>query len=222
MDIPCAIASLSNAMIADGVRNLDAAVEHCPGWAVRDLLVHIGDVQWFWAEVVSNRVTDRTAVTAVKPDDRGDAAEWFASQTCRLAAALAAAPDDTRVWTWWAPLQNVGFVGRRQLIEVAVHGWDARNAVGSPSPIDRDVALVGLDEFVEVMSTDLRSDAPPPPPVHLVATDASWKATLFGDSTAGPPVQLTGSASDLLLTLWGRHAAADPAVTTAIRAVDLS
>jgi uncharacterized protein (TIGR03083 family) len=221
MNVTAAIERLSNEMATDGARNLDAAVEHCPGWAVRDLLLHIGDVQWFWAEIVGNRCTDRSSVTATKPDDRGVPVEWFAKQTQRLVAALEAAADSVAVWTWWAPEQNVGFVRRRQLIEVAVHGWDARNAVGDPRPIERDVALLGLAEFVEVMSTDLRADAPSPTPVELVAIDAPWTATLFS-RTPGAQLHLDGTASDLLLTLWGRRPVADTAVATALTAVDLS
>jgi hypothetical protein len=45
MNVTAKIAQLSHEMAADGARNLDAAVEHCPGWAVRDLLLHIGDVR---------------------------------------------------------------------------------------------------------------------------------------------------------------------------------
>jgi uncharacterized protein (TIGR03083 family) len=221
MNVTAKIAELSLEMAVNGARNLDAAVEHCPGWDVRDLLLHIGDVQWFWAEIVGHRCTDRSGVKATKPNHRGAPVEWFANQTQRLVAALEAAADNVAVWTWWPPEQNVGFVRRRQLIEVAVHGWDARNAVDDPRPIERDVALLGLAEFVEVMSTDLRADAPPPPPVELVAIDAPWTATLFREAP-GARLHLDGTASDMLLTLWGRRPVADTAVATALAAVDLS
>jgi MDMPI C-terminal domain len=126
MNVTAKIAQLPHEMAADGARNLDAAVEHCPGWAVRD-----------------------------------------------------------------------------------------------PRPIERDVALVGLAEFVEVMSTDLRADAPPPPPVELATTDSPWTATLFTEAP-GARLHLDGTASDLLLTLWGRRPVTDTAVAAALAAVDLS
>jgi uncharacterized protein (TIGR03083 family) len=126
------------------------------------------------------------------------------------------------VWTWWEPQQNVGFVRRRQLIEVAVHGWDARNAVGDPRPIERVVALVGLDEFVEVMVHDLRDDVPAPSPITLVASDSAWTATLFGQpDEVADDRRMTASASDLLLTLWGRGCP-PPQIATALAALDLS
>jgi len=31
--------------------NLDAPVEHCPGWSVADLVRHVTDVHWFWATI---------------------------------------------------------------------------------------------------------------------------------------------------------------------------
>ena len=39
--------------MAEAAENLlDAAIEHCPGWTMRDLVVHVGDVQRFWSEIV--------------------------------------------------------------------------------------------------------------------------------------------------------------------------
>jgi uncharacterized protein (TIGR03083 family) len=199
---------------------LDATIEHCPGWRMRDLVLHVGDVQWFWSEIVERRAVDRVAVTATRPDERhDDCLAWFRSQSARLVRALHSVDDATTLWTWWPPAQNAAFVKRRQLLEVAVHGWDARHAAGIGGGIDRDIAELGLVEFVEVMH-DLRADHPPPPPLHLVLTDSSWTGTMF-PTAAGAPLTLTGTCSDLLLSLWGRLPVDDPAAA-ALAAFDLS
>jgi uncharacterized protein (TIGR03083 family) len=146
---------------------------------------------------------------------------WFRSQTERLTAAFEGAHDAENIWTWFAPQQHVGFARRRQLIEVAIHGWDARNAIGNASPIPTDVALVGLHEFADVMTQDLRADAPPPSPITLTCTDTDWTAALF-EQFPGPAAHLTGNASELLLTLWARNPVIDAHVKRSLAAIDLS
>jgi uncharacterized protein (TIGR03083 family) len=146
--------------------------------------------------------------------------EWFRSQTSRLVAALDSAHDGEPVWTWWEPARTVGFVRRRQMIEVAVHGWDAGNAVGRPPSIPAAVATEGLQEFADVMSKDLR-EGPSPAPVRVVARDADFDCVMFNDPKK-VSVVLEGSASDLLLSLWGRRPVDSPIVTASLACVDLS
>ena len=151
--------------------------------------------------------------------------EWFRLQTTALVSTLATCADDVPLWTWWEPEQNAGWVKRRQLNEVVVHGWDAANAVGIARPIPTDVAIVGLQEFVDVFARELR-DGAEPPPVSIVATDCDWSAVLFGKGFSADPVmprlEMHGSASDLFLSLWGRANVADPAIVAALGAIDLS
>jgi uncharacterized protein (TIGR03083 family) len=221
------IAALSAQMASDAEGNLDVQVEHCPDWTVAQLVSHIGDVQWFWSEILTNRMTDRSQIDISKrPSEQPDPIAWFRSQSSRLTAALDAATDADHIWTWWEPQQHVGFVRRRQLIEVAIHGWDARNATGSatatpPAPIPIDVSVLGLAEFIDVMSQDLRVDAPAPTPITLSCTDSSWTGTLF-DGFTGSPTALTGTASDLLLTLWSRRLVEEPTIQQSLAAIDLS
>jgi uncharacterized protein (TIGR03083 family) len=216
------LATLSDEMAGDAIGKLDTRVEHCPDWNVGELVSHIGDVQWFWSEILTNRFTKRSQVDFnLRPSQHSDPIAWFQSQTQRLTEAFDGANDSEQIWTWFAPQQHVGFARRRQLIEVAIHGWDARNAIGNPSPIPVDVAKLGLAEFVEVMAQDLREDAPPPSPIQLVCTDTSWAATMF-EQFPGPTAQLTGNASHLLLTLWTRKPPTEPEVTQSLAALDLS
>jgi uncharacterized protein (TIGR03083 family) len=215
------IAFHSEALAVDAARNLDAAVAACPGWTVRDLVEHIGRVQWFWSELVERRVQDQAEMNDVAyPFERGEPLDWFRAQTGRLVAGLHTMVDTDPLWTWWEPDQTALFAKRRQFNEVVVHGYDARHAVGDPRPIPVDAAIVGLDEFVEIMSKDLSDDQPNPPPLALVATDAEWASVLFEGNT-GPTLTLEGTASELLLTLWRRLPIVDPAVEAALAAIDL-
>jgi uncharacterized protein (TIGR03083 family) len=217
------IRRISEEMAVDASRDLDAQVVHCPAWTVRDLVTHIGEVQWFWSFVMDGGHTSRPEL----PEPRGlpkgaDPMAWFREQTQKLTSSLDTCADDLHLWTWWEPLQNAWFVKQRQLNEVAVHAWDARNAVGDPRPIDADMAVVGLQEFVDVMAKDI-TEGTNPAPVRLQATDIAWAETIFAsDQPTHDQLTLADSASNLLLTLWGRHPVPNPEIEAALRCVDLS
>lgn len=206
--------------------NMEASVQHCPGWTVRDLVVHLGEVQRFWVRIVGERLTVRPTDGLRGLPEGAEPLEWFRSQTTALVSALATCADDVSLWTWWEPAQNAAWVKRRQLNEVVVHAWDTANAIGSALPIPTDLAVVGLQEFVDVFARDLREGAEPPP-IALVATDCDWSEVLFSDSfpegaTAAAGLELRGSASEVLLSLWSRVSVADPAITAALGSIDLN
>ena len=54
------------------------------------------------------------------------------------------------MWTW-TPDHTVGFWSRRMAHEVAVHRWDAQGAAGDPSPIERELAVDGIQEVFDLM-----------------------------------------------------------------------
>ena len=221
------IRTISEAMVRVSESSLDAPVEHCPGWKVRDLVAHIADVQWFWADIIERGVTryeDRRQPPGPPPGT--DIVGWFSAQTKRLVDRLAMWDGRQPLWTWWGPDQSIAFVARRQLNEVAVHAWDAANAAGAAVPIERDVAVLGLEEFAEVFVHDLKSAAAPPP-LRLDASDTSWTTVLFGGdrsntTEAGTELVLRATASDLLLMLWQRRPVDDERVAAALDAVDRS
>ena len=47
------IAEHSAGLARAAEHNLDAPVEHCPGWTVADLVWHLTEVHWFWAKIVA-------------------------------------------------------------------------------------------------------------------------------------------------------------------------
>lgn len=234
---------VSERMAAAAGRDLEAQVEHCPDWKVRDLVGHIGGVQWFWSNVVEQRIQHRDDLERPSGAPAGtDPVTWFREQTKRLHAALSAANDSDQVWTWWEPDQTIGFVLTRQVNEAVIHCFDACNAVGVIATIATDLAELGLQEFVDVMSKDLAEGASVPSPLVLVPTDSAWRGTLFSDSgnttsgntttsnktstradsTNGEVTEFRDTADVLLRSLWGRATLIDSNIADALAALDLS
>jgi uncharacterized protein (TIGR03083 family) len=122
---------------------------------------------------------------------------------------LADADPGTRIWTW-AGEQEVTWIARRMAQETAVHRWDAQRAAGSPQPIDAELAVDGIDEFLTWFLEPPEDGAAGS--VHLHAGDApgEWWVAPEGGRWAVErehrkgDVALRGPASDLLLALWRR------------------
>jgi uncharacterized protein (TIGR03083 family) len=206
---------LADAAAAAG---LAAPVPTCPGWTVADLLDHVvrGDT---WARtIVENGMrgsTDRVLpeVPADKPD--GDAlVPYFRENARALVATLARADATTSVWTFSSADRTAAFWQRRRSQETAVHRVDAETAAGTPTPVDTELAVDGVDEFLVVFLGRLAAnfgevgDAT----IHVHCTDADGEWLVVnrdGDVTvtrehAKGDVAARGTASDLLLFLWGR------------------
>lgn len=197
------------AAVADG--GLDAAVASCPGWSLRDLAHHMGTI-WAWVEtLVRSHARARIDKPPVTLDDP-DVPTWLHSNLEALLDALATADPSEPIWGWGGT--GIGFWSRRMAHETAVHRWDAASATGTPAPIPAELAVDGIDEFLELWR--LRPAAEQIPDtgatVHLHSTDAGgeWLITLAGarftveHEHAKGDVAARGRASDLALWLWGR------------------
>ena len=188
---------------------LTAPVTHCPGWTQADLVYHLGEVHRFWTFIVDRRATSPDDYQEpARPDDE-DLLAWYRDGLTRVHEVLAAADPATPVWTW-SRQNDVAFVQRRMAQETAVHRWDAQLAAGGPSPIDPDLAIDGIDEFLDHF-VDPPGDGATGS-VHLHAGDAPgewWVApgkegwTIEREHRKGDAA-IRGSASDLLLALWRR------------------
>jgi uncharacterized protein (TIGR03083 family) len=179
----------------------DAPVTHCPGWSVRDLVGHLGGVHQWAAH----------AVTAGSPDlqptppasDEPDLAAWYAQQAARLLDVLAATPPAAPAWTLDAADRTAGFWRRRQVHEVAMHTWDAEEAIGRPTAYDPWLAWDGVLEVAHVLyprQVRLGRVDPLPAAVRLVATDVPAEATIG----SGPELEVRDRAEVLLRLLWHR------------------
>ncbi|MFJ2767222.1 maleylpyruvate isomerase family mycothiol-dependent enzyme [Streptomyces sp. NPDC087300] len=210
-----------------------ALVPSCPGWSVSDLVFHLGSQHRRVIEVVDAGLDGwpEDAGRTGLPDGRVDwpdpekapnrgplppsLLEWFGEGATGLAEVLAARDPAERVWTWDRE-QTVGFWQRMTAIEMAVHRWDAENAVGDPGPVDRRLAMDAVTHTFEVMAPARRRRQPAPPGegerlrfrqadgsgIWVVQLDA--EGALLNHGSGCCHVELTADASDLMLFLWHR------------------
>lgn len=194
---------------------VDAPVAGAPGWNLRDLGAHLGDVQrWAAATITTGGPTDDEY--AIGDQLVGD---WVREGTATLLAAIDAADPAAPCWNLWDTGEKVvGFWFRRQALEVAVHRWDAERAVSdTPTPIEAVIAADVIDEWARVglprtldrQGVDLASidgDA------HLHCTDTHGEWTLevvdgrivVSAEHRKSAVAARGPASDLALFCYGR------------------
>jgi uncharacterized protein (TIGR03083 family) len=208
-------ARLADAAAAAGT---EAAVPTCPGWTVADLLDHClsGDN---WARTIAENgragSTERVLPADTDPSLQGDALiEQFRAGAAALVAELSSVSPDTPVWTFSSSNRTASFWQRRRAQETAVHRYDAETAAGTPTPIDADLAVDGIDEFFTVFLPRLADNFGDvgDGTVHLHCTDVDgeWLVTRRDGAVTVTPehakgdVAARGRASDLLLFLWGR------------------
>lgn len=203
-------------------RDLDAGVPTCPGWSVRDALVHTGHV---YLHKVANIRTQAPAEWPPEPAPERDEIAWFLAALDTLRVELVERGPDAPSYTWWPGDQSVGFWHRRMALETAVHRVDVESAFDDLTPVADDLAVDGVDEvlerflcggsWVDDVSPEEWGDVSPNAGAGmsvLVKTGgASWRVTMQpdridferdadqGDATvSGPP-------SEVLLWLWRRQ-----------------
>jgi uncharacterized protein (TIGR03083 family) len=207
-----------SAALRAAVDDLDARVPGCPAWSVRDLVVHLGQVQRFWAMVVAAGPADgppsRESVPGAVP--AGDLLEWSAASTEALVSALRDAGPDTPCWTWWptsGAARTTTAVARHQMEEAGVHAWDAQDAIGKSEPLPGAVALDGVGEFLQVTYGAEGSWPDLPARVDFAADEGrSWVLDLSELGAQLDPREpggtadatVRGPASDILLALYRR------------------
>ncbi len=199
--------------------DLDAAVPTCPGWTVRDALVHTGSV--FSHKVVSIR-TGRRPPSADDWDqgptagaDLDTVLRWFRERRDELLLELTSREPREQVWTWHEDHQDVAFWCRRMAQEAAVHRVDVESGTGAESPVDHDLAVDGVDEvldwFLCYQADDVGSDGPGRGTVAVRTADRIWRLTLTADTVdiarlpGASDSVVSGEASELYLWLWGRR-----------------
>jgi uncharacterized protein (TIGR03083 family) len=201
-----------------GAGPMTSPVPTCPDWTVADLTRHLGQFCGFWAHVLCEG-TGRDKQPFDPPADDAALPGWFAGVGGALREELGRTPPDIAVWTWHPTDKTPRFVARRCVNELAIHRYDVESARGTCRPIDRPLAVEGIDEIVE----DLIAGCSPVPEargetLHLHGTDpgqggdAEWLLTLHPDRVevqrghAKGTLALRGAVSDLELLLYGRPA----------------
>lgn len=204
------------AAFADVLRTADPAtpVASCPGWALRDLALHVGSVH-LWVTSVA-RTGDRQPLPEVAVADDG-LAHWYAD-SARLLLAELAADEHLPTWTLTGP-GTLAFWRRRQALETAVHRVDAQRAAGREEPVAEELAEDGIREVLDVLHPRqvTLGRAPAPSAAVLLVTPGGRRWTV---GSGEPCAAVRGTASDLLLLLWGRRRRADLVVDGDLDAVD--
>jgi uncharacterized protein (TIGR03083 family) len=197
---------------------MSAQVPTCPEWTMADLATHVGQFCGFWTHILCEG-GGRDKPPFPEPPESSELRDWLAAVGHHLLEQLRTTPAETRVWTWYPSDQSAGFVARRCAHELAVHRYDAQSARGTRSPIDRALAVDGIDEIFEALVTArARSGLAQGQTIHLHGTDddvdnvrrAEWSVTLHPDrievahTHAKGDLALRGATSDLELVLYGR------------------
>ena len=179
------------------------------GWDRTELLAHLANVHgWVRAQLTAGP-GERIRFRAVDPAPTGPGlGDWFDAGAADLVRLLEAM-DLTATWPTWAGPQPGTFFPRRMAQEAAVHRWD-----GTGGPIDRDLAVDGIDELLELFVPRLPAERfdGRAGSLHLHATDADgeWLVHLAEDGItfehghAKGDVAIRGAAADLLLWSWNR------------------
>ncbi len=201
----------SQRLIEAAKDNLEAQVAGCPGWSVRDLVAHTGEVHRFWSQVVERRLQDHRESEPVHVPSDDELAAWFREGAAHLGRVLSSIDGSIGVWTW-SRQKDAAFVKRRMAQETAVHRWDAQSATSKADPIEPELARDGIDELLDVfMPVEEARLTGHGETIHLHQTDGDgeWVVTLGervtverGHTKADTAVRGTGS--DLLLMLWRR------------------
>lgn len=194
----------------------DAAVAACPGWTVRGLAAHLGQVHR-WATFAVTHGRPPTAEDGPLPllaeDD--DAGRWLRDGADALAAALRSIDPDAPTWHPF-PVDRVARVWpRRQAHETAIHRWDAERAIGREPTLDAVLASDGIDEYFELAVPRLVAREGlelPSGSLHVHCTDVHGEWLVWSDDGECRLVRahekgdaaLRGPAAEILLRLWGR------------------
>ncbi len=208
--------------------DLTAPVPACPGWTVRNALLHTGMV---YLHKVATMRASRAVEYPPAPEPEGDLVPWFNDAARALLAELESRGPDAPSHTWWPGDRTVGFWYRRMAQETAVHRVDVESASGDPAPVPDDVAVDGVDEVLrrflrlwgstveESAGGDVDLSAGADRPISVRTGGRAWRVVLHPDrvDADAAPVEgpadavVTGEPSEVLLWLWGRRP------TTAVR-----
>ena len=177
-----------------------------------DLVRHMAVVHEWWRAIALGEVADPAEFVPADQPGEADLVGWYRAGLEALVEAVGDLDPATPCWTW-SSRHEVGWVQRRLAQETAVHAWDAVAATGAAEPIEAELAIDGVDEYLdEFLTRRAHVGDGPPMSAHLHSTDApgEWVVRLGGGGLeverthAKGDLAVRAPASDLLLLLWGR------------------
>src|SRR3974390_211286 len=102
-DLIAAISEGSTRLRNASVGQWTTAIPTCPGWTMRNLVGHIGEVQRWAAFIVVNQLTENPpddAVTIPEMPDGDAALDWFEEGATTLVSVLRSSPVDLECFTF--------------------------------------------------------------------------------------------------------------------------
>jgi uncharacterized protein (TIGR03083 family) len=199
--------------------DLSTPVPSCPGWDMRRLAVHMGNVHR-WATQAARHASPPPSRPA-DPTVEVDLAAWLREGVEALVSVLESLTPDAPTWHPFPADQVAALWPRRMAHETAIHRVDAELATAQAAPrageaVDAALASDGIDEYFGVMlpgAAQRRGRQLPASTLHVHCTDVhgEWLVWAKGSSVtvqrehARGDVALRGPASSLLMALWGRH-----------------
>jgi uncharacterized protein (TIGR03083 family) len=203
--------------------DLDAPVPTCPGWALRDILRHLGGVhRWAGSHIRDQatsiyRVDDLETLFGAWPAD-AELVDWYRGELALLDQTLREASDDVQCATFLKAPSPLAHWTRRQAFEVTIHRADVESTLELLllTPVDPEFGADGIDELVAAFLPrrfmNLRSDEPWT--LSIVPSDSPrrWRLTISQDpvqtvegDTQPSDCTVRGKASDLFFALWNRY-----------------
>jgi len=209
-------------LAAAAAQGLEPDVPGCPGWTVRDLVVHTSVVHRHKAEIVAGGWVDEQPPRPELPDGT-DSLQWYREGATELCRVLEGADPKLPSWTF-GPDKTVAFWYRRMAQETVVHRIDAEQAHGYESAIDPELAVDGIAELFDVFITGHPTWArfqPSDDVVRVGAGDQGWtvrlgkyvgskkavdyvQPTTMIDADAEPQAVISGEPDRVFLWMWGR------------------
>src|SRR5262245_10655820 len=134
--------------------DLDATVETCPDWSVRDLVSHVGGLHRWSTGLVAGGIVAETWRSSL-PLEYPDAAappeawrDWLVAGAAGACRTFGSAEPARPVWAWGAD-QHARFWPRRMLFETGIHRLDLDLTLGRAADLPVHVAVEGIDEQLE-------------------------------------------------------------------------
>lgn len=212
-----AVVRLEGARVSELIRSGDLATP-VPGlnrWKVRDVAAHLGGVHRWATRIVTNRSMDGPGFTKSKLDET-ELCDWFDEGVEQLLLAFKANPlDDPCPNFNPGSEKTVGWWARRQAHETTVHRSDIERALEQTTPIPPEVAIDGIDEYLDVFvrtrgKQGLRgplmlATTKPSSAWTLTPADRPGRVDVSSGRANGVSNEISGAPEDLLLMLWGRR-----------------
>lgn len=217
------------AVFATG-RDPAAPVPACPGLTAGEVVRHLGSVYRHVASWIRTQAAPETWDRSPAGDT--DLITWFRRGADDLYALLAGRAPREPCATWWPYDETVRFWWRRMAHETVVHRADVEAAFGPVGPIDRDVAMDGVDEVLTAwlgyrLIADVVPETPPDRRYHgtgqvigVAAGTRVWRVELRESSVDISPelphdadALVLGGPDDVYLWLWGRRGDAAVRIT---------